>query len=165
MNYDAIAVWSQVISALLFLVVLVWGWFKYIQPAVLAAQERQNARLAESERHRDEARAALDVLRAEIDGATRDAGLIRQRAIEQGAGEKEAIVAAAREAGERSLRGAHGELARAREAARDQLRVEMLDRALQSAREKAALRVDASMNAELVGRFVSALEAEGRNHG
>jgi F0F1-type ATP synthase membrane subunit b/b' len=161
MNYEAIAVWSQVVSAVLFLVVLVWGWFKYIQPAVLAAQDRQNARLAEAERHRDEAKAALDVLRAEIDGATRDAGLIRRRAVEQGASEREAIVASAREAGERSLRGAQGELARAREAARDQLRVEMLERALQSAREKAAARVDASMNAALVGKFVSSLEAEG----
>ena len=53
MNYQAIAEWSQVVSALLFLGVLLWMWIKFIQPAVLAAQVAQNARINEAERHRD----------------------------------------------------------------------------------------------------------------
>jgi len=66
MNYQSIAQWSQVASSVLFLGVLVWLWIRYIQPAVLAAQAAQNARIAEAERHRDEAKAALDGLQREI---------------------------------------------------------------------------------------------------
>ncbi len=160
MNYEQIAVWSQVISALLFIVVLVWLWFKYLQPAVLAAQQSHNKQLAEAERHRDEAKASLDALRGEIVGAQRDAELIRQRAVEQASREKDATIAEARESGERAVRNASGELERARNAARDQLRVDLLERALRVARSKAAQRVDASLNAALVSRFVSSIEAE-----
>ncbi len=160
MNYEQVAVWSQVISAVLFVAVMVWVWGKYIQPAVLAAQDAHNKQLAESERHRDEAKASLEALRGEISGAQRDAELIRQRATEQAAREKDATIAQAREAGERAVRNASGELDRARFAARDRLRVELLERALQAARGKAAQRVDASVNARLVNSFVSSIEAE-----
>ena len=51
--YVQIAVWSQVVSALLFMGVLVWLWFKFIQPAILGAQDRQNKQIAQAERHRD----------------------------------------------------------------------------------------------------------------
>ena len=160
MNYEQIAVWSQVISAILFIVVMVWVWGKFIQPAVLAAQENHNKQLAESERHRDEAKASLEALRGEISGAQRDAELIRQRATEQAGREKDATIAEARETGERSVRNAGGELERARYAARDRLRIELLERALHAARTKAAQRVDASVNAKLVNSFVSSIEAE-----
>ena len=160
MNYEQVAVWSQVISAVLFIVVMVWVWGKFIQPAVLAAQENHNKQLAESERHRDEAKASLEALRGEIAGAQRDAELIRARAAEQGAREKDATIAEARDAGERAVRNAAGELDRARLAARDQLRVELLERALQAAQTKAAQRVDGAVNAKLVNTFVSSIEAE-----
>ena len=39
MNYEEIAKWSDIVSAILFLAVMVWLWTKYIAPAVLAAQE------------------------------------------------------------------------------------------------------------------------------
>ncbi|MBV8116522.1 MAG: ATP synthase F0 subunit B [Candidatus Eremiobacteraeota bacterium] len=162
MNQDAfyiqVAIWSQVISAALFMGVLLWLWFKFIQPAILAAQERYNKQIAEAERHRDEAKATLDVLHNEIDGAAHDAELIRARAEAQATHEYDATIAEAREAGERAVANANGEFDRALAAARDRLRVDLLDKALERARREAARRVDAALNAKLVDRFVGSLE-------
>jgi F0F1-type ATP synthase membrane subunit b/b' len=160
--YIQIAVWSQVVASALFLCVLAWLWFKFIQPAILAAQERYNKQIAEAERHRDEAKATLDLLQSEIDGAAQDAELIKQRAEAEAVREHDAIVAETRDAGERSLRNAQAEFGRALASARDRLRVEMLDKALVKAREEATRRVDASINARLVDGFVGSLE---RNDG
>lgn len=162
MNPDAfyvqVAVWSQVVSAVLFLCVLVWFWFKFIQPAIMAAQERHNKEIAEAERHRDEAKATLEMLQSEIESAGHDAGLIKERAGAQAAREYETTVAETRDAGERALRGAQAEFARALQSARDRLRVELLDKALARARDEASRRVDASANARIVDRFVVSLE-------
>jgi F0F1-type ATP synthase membrane subunit b/b' len=162
-NYEVIATWSQVISAILFLAVMIWLWIKFIQPAVLAAQEAHNRQIAEAERHRDEAKSALEALRSEINGAGRDAGAIRQRATDQATREREAAVAEATSAGDRAVRSAQGELDRARAAAREQLRTELLDKALVLAREEAETRVDAKLNAQLIVRFVSSLERRAQN--
>jgi F0F1-type ATP synthase membrane subunit b/b' len=156
--YVQIAVWSQVASSALFLCVLAWLWFKFIQPAIMAAQERYNKQIAEAERHRDEAKATLDVLQSEIDGAAHDAELIKARAEAQASREYDAAVAETREAGERAVRNAQAEFARTLAAARDRLRVELLDKALNQARQEAAQRVDAALNARLVDRFVGSLE-------
>ena len=82
MNYDDIAKWSQIISALVFYVVLVWMWFKFLAPALKTAQVNQNKVISEAERHRDEAKNALEALKHDIDGAKQDAKLIRARADE-----------------------------------------------------------------------------------
>ena len=158
MNYQAIAEWSQVVSALLFLGVLVWMWVKFIQPAVLAAQVAQNARINEAERHRDEAKAALAHLQSEIDAASGDALAIKGRVASLIAAEREAVLREARDAGERALRDAQGELARAREAAKQQLRDELIDKALAQARATALERVDAGADRKLIGSFVQSLE-------
>jgi F-type H+-transporting ATPase subunit b len=156
--YVQAAMWSQVISAVVFIGVLVWLWFRFLQPAVLAAQEANNKVIAEAERHRDEAKATLDLLKGEIDSAAHDAELIKERAAAQAQREYDASVAEATESGERALRNAGGELERARVSARDALRVELLERALAQARTEAAKRVDARVNAELVDRFTAGLE-------
>jgi F-type H+-transporting ATPase subunit b len=158
MNYEEIAKWSNVISAILFIAVFVWMWLRFIAPAVLAAQEKHNQAIAEAERHRDEAKSALDALHREIEGAQRDAGLIRERARDQAQREAEAIVAEAKETGERALRGAQGELERARTAARQRLRIELAEKALALARTEAERRVDGSTNARLVQAFVASIE-------
>jgi ATP synthase F0 subunit b len=161
MNYEAVALWSQVLSAILFILVLVWLWFKYLQPAVIAAQENANAQLAEAERHRDQAKAQLESLRGEIDKAKNDAAAIRQRVESQAKAECEAIVAEARRAAERTIENAKAELGRSRVAARDRLREELLDQALTVARAEAQRRVDANVNAQLVGSFLTQLEQGG----
>ena len=156
--YLQVAIWSQVVSSALFVCVLAWLWFKFIQPAIMAAQERYNKQIAEAERHRDEAKATLELLRNETSGAAHDAELIRNRSEAQAAREHETTVAEAREAGKRAVRNAQGEFDRSLAAARARLRVELLDKALDRARQDAAQRVDAALNRRLVDRFVGSLE-------
>lgn len=158
MNYEAIAQWSQVVSALAFLGAMVWIWIKFIQPAVLTAQQAQNERIKEAELHRDQAKQRLDSLQGEIGSAQGEASTMKERAQAQGQREHDVIVAEARDAGERQFRNAQGELDRARVAARDRLRAELADKALDVAAAEAAQRVDAGVNAQLVNAFVSNLE-------
>ncbi len=161
MNYEAIAEWSQVASAGLFVCVLVWMWIKFIAPAVLAAQAAQNARITEAERHRDEAKAALEGLHREIETARTGALAIKDRVAAQIAAECEALLREAREAGERALADAQGELARARVAGRVQLRDELIEKALAQARETASRRIDAPADKKIISSFVHSLERSG----
>ncbi|HKE36407.1 MAG TPA: hypothetical protein VKB39_03195, partial [Candidatus Baltobacteraceae bacterium] len=94
----------------------------------------------------------------QITGASHDADAIKQRANAQAKREYDAAVAEATDAGERALANAKGELERARASARDQLRHEILDRALAQARQDAERRVDAPTNARLVNDFLGSLE-------
>jgi F-type H+-transporting ATPase subunit b len=157
-SYEEIAKWSDILSAISFLAVLVYLWFKYIQPAVLAAQAKSNELIQVAERHRDEAKGAIEALTRELEGAQRDAGLIRERATGQAQREAEALVAEAKTSGERALHNAQGELARARAAARQQLRDELAEQALDLARSQAQQRVDGALNVKLVHAFVASLE-------
>ena len=157
MNYEAIAEYSQIASAALFLLVMIWIWMRFIQPAVLAAQDKANAQIAEAQRHRDQAKAVLDSLQGEITAAQHDAEAIKQRCVVQAQAEREATSREAREAGERAVRNAQGELQRARAAARVQLRDELLSKALDAARSIAMGRVDDRTNERLVRAFMASL--------
>jgi F0F1-type ATP synthase membrane subunit b/b' len=156
--YIKIAIWSQVVSSVVFLGVLVYIWSRWILPVVMAAQARSNQQIAEAERHRDEANAALQTLREEIEGARHDAKLIEQRVSERTDHEREALLQETTEAGERALAEAGRELERARAAARQRLRDDLLENALRLARQDAARRVDAALDARLVDRFAGSLE-------
>jgi len=156
--YVSVAIWSQVVSAVLFIAVLVWLWVKFIMPAILAAQDRQNKQIAEAERHRDEAKAMLDLLRNDIESASRDAEAIKSRVDTQAARECEGIVRDAHESGERSVRGAQASFSGMLAAARDRFRDEMLEKALARARGDAAARVDAALDSRLIDRFAASLE-------
>jgi hypothetical protein len=52
--YTRIAAWSQIVSSIVFIAVLIYMWFRWFMPVVLMAQERSNRAIAEAERHRDE---------------------------------------------------------------------------------------------------------------
>jgi len=161
-SYDVIALWSEVASALLFIVAIVLVWKKYIQPAVLVAQQAQNAKIAEAERHRDDAKAALETLRIAIADAQTDAQAIRARARAQAEAEYRRTIAEAEAAGERTVRNARGELERSRSAAAEQLRVDLVDRAAAYAREEAGRRIDRALNGRLVNDFLAALPGSSR---
>jgi F-type H+-transporting ATPase subunit b len=163
MNYDAIALWSQVISSVLFVVVLIWMFNKFAIPAVLKAQQSKNDEIARSEQHRDQAKAAVSVLKMEMGEAEHDAAAILERAKAQAEREHETAVQEAKAAGERALRSAAGELERAREAARVQLRNELAEKALELARRDARTRLTPALNAQLVDRFITSLDRGGRN--
>lgn len=161
--YIRIALWSQVVASIVFLGVLVLIWVRWILPVVMAAQERSNRQIAEAERHRDEVKGALVTLQEAIETARHDATLIAQRAEQHAAREREATIAEATESGERALRDAAGELGRARAAAKQRLRDELVMRALEIARGEAAARVGPSLDARLIDGLVGSLHE--RAHG
>jgi F0F1-type ATP synthase membrane subunit b/b' len=156
--YLKIALYSQVLSAIVFIAVLIWMWFKWILPVIMAAQERSNKQIAEAERHRDEAREALTALQSDIEGAQRDAGLISERADVHAQHERDATLAEVTAAGERQVRDAEGELARARAVARQRLRDSLVAHALQIARREAPERLGAAGERHLVDAVIGSLE-------
>jgi F-type H+-transporting ATPase subunit b len=160
--YLEIAIWSQVLSSFVFMAVLVFMWYRWLLPVFLSAQARSNRAIAEAERHRDEVRAALEALQAEIDGARHDAELIVQRAEDHAEHERQSALEEVGDAGERALENAGKELDRARAAARGRLRGELLGRALRIAREDAARRVGPALDERLIDTFVGTL---GNAHG
>jgi len=153
-NYEAIATWSQVISSILFIGVLMWLFRRFMIPLIMAAQKSKNDEIALAERRRDEAKAALEALQARTGSAQADENAIRERALAQAQRERQTALAQAKEAGERVLRNAEGELRRARAAARDKLRAELASGALALARTEAAEKIDAARNARIVAGFL-----------
>ena len=156
--YLHIALWSQVISSVIFIAVLVFIWFRWIQPVVMAAQERSNRQVAEAERHRDEVKAALELLHAQIEIARQDADLIVTRANDRAEHERRALLDEAVSAGERALENAGRELERARAAARRRMRDELFERAMSLARTDATQRAGPALDGQLISRVTSSLE-------
>jgi len=152
--FESVALWSQVVGALAFLLVLVLMFRKYLIPAVVANEQARNAEIVEAENRLARMKAAADKARAEVETADRDAAEIRGR-VERVAGrEREHALAEANAEGNRLLRNAEGELERGRFVARDRLRVEFIEKALARARTEAVSRVDDALNRALVNRTV-----------
>lgn len=162
MSYEQIAIWSRILGTLVVLWLIYYSFVRYIVPAIAQAQEAKNAEIALAEHRRDAARTEVDRAISALTEAARDAEAIRKRVADEAHREREKALAEAREAGERALSNAAGELDRARFAARDRLRVELIEKALQKAREDANARIDNAKNAEIVSRFVGTLEGEQR---
>lgn len=164
MSYETIAIWSRIIGTLVVLGILWYVFARFIAPAIAQAQEAKNAEIGRAEQRCKDAKAEIAAAQAEIAQAETDAGAIRARAQADAKRERDAATAQAQEAGERLLRNADGELERARMTARDALRVQMIEQALELARGEAGQRVDSTRNAELVDKFVGSLESGG-GHG
>ncbi len=158
--YESIAIGSQVVASILFIIAMVVIWMRFIAPAVLASQTRKNAELLEAEKRRDSARADVERVQAEISTADADVRAIAQGAEADATRLHDKMLADARSEGERLLRSAAGELERSRAAARDELRTELLERAMQIARDAAA-RLDDGTNRRLVGDAVDSAERGG----
>jgi F-type H+-transporting ATPase subunit b len=156
-SYEALATGSQVVASALFIIALVILWRKYLTPAVLASQARKNAELADAEARRDAARAETTVAQAEVLKADDDARVIRARAQTDATRTREKILAEATSEAERLARNADGELERGRSAARDRLRTDLLEKAMQIAREASA-HLDEATNRRLVGEAVDTAE-------
>ncbi|MBV9332982.1 MAG: ATP synthase F0 subunit B [Candidatus Eremiobacteraeota bacterium] len=157
-QYLQIALWSQVVSSIVFTAALIFMWFRWVMPVVMAAKERSNRQIADAERHRDEVKGALETLRGEIETARHDAQLIEQRAGLRAEHERDLLLNEAEEAGRRTLADAERELDRALTAARHRLRDEMLEAALAQARHDAMERVGPDLDARFVQRFTGSLE-------
>ncbi len=159
--YEQIAVGSQVVAAVLFIIVLVYLWRRFLAPAVTAAQARKNAELVESEARRDAAQAEIAVAQREAALAEQEALAIEQRGRVDAERIREQIVEAGRAESDRVVRYAEGELHRGRGAARERLRAELLEKAVEIART-AALDVDAETDRRLVSETVDVADRGGR---
>ncbi|HWT04286.1 MAG TPA: hypothetical protein VN224_00885 [Xanthomonadales bacterium] len=152
-----VALWSQVAGSVAFLVVLVLLFRKYMIPAVLANQVARNAQLAETEARRTRIQTEAAHARGEIEAADRDAAEIRNRVARMTEHDRARAVEEAKAEGERLVRNAEGELERARLAARDRLRIELIEKALAKARAQAPGRVSDAVNKALVEATVDDL--------
>jgi F-type H+-transporting ATPase subunit b len=148
--FEAVALWSQVAGAVAFLVVLILLFRKYLMPAVKANQDARNAEIAEAEARRERIKTECAQARAEVTSAEQDAAEILARVVLVESREREKLLADARHEGERLVQNAHGELERARMAARDRLRIEMIEKALVKARAEAVRRIDPATEERLV---------------
>jgi F-type H+-transporting ATPase subunit b len=161
-SYQQIALWSQVVAAIVFAAIVVWGFRKFIVPAIAAATAAKNEEIAQNERRRDDAKRQVALAQAEVVEADRDASSIRERIAHDAEREAQTVVAEAKVEAERLIRNANGELARSRVAARDNFRIELIEKALNAARHEAKSRIDAGADAKLVERFIDELEREVR---
>jgi F0F1-type ATP synthase membrane subunit b/b' len=155
--FETVALWSQVAGAIVFLVVLILLFRKYLIPAVVANEQARNAEIVDAEKRLARMRADAAKARVEVEVADRDAAEILSRVERIAARDRAHVLAAANAEGDRLVRNAEGELDRARLVARDRLRIEFIEKALAQARAEAPARVDAAMNSELVRRTVDDL--------
>jgi F0F1-type ATP synthase membrane subunit b/b' len=149
-NYELIAQYSEVIGGFAFLIVMVILFRKFLLPAVQAGEISRNADLVNAEGRREALRAEVAVARGEVEAATRDAIAIHTRAETDARHEHESILADARREGLRLLQNARGELDRGRIAGRDALRIELIELALNRARQLAAEQLNDASDAKLV---------------
>ena len=152
-----VALWSQVAGSVAFLIVLIVLFRKFMIPAVLANQAARNAQLAETEARRSRIQTEAAQARGEIEAADRDAAEIRNRVAHATERDRAHALDEAKAEGERLVRNAEGELERARIAARDRLRIELIEKALRKARAQASGRVSDAVNTALVETTVADL--------
>ena len=162
MSLEMLAVWSQIAGAVLFVIVAVWLFNKFMAPAIAAYTASKNAEIREQEQRRERMRHDLEQARGEVQRAEEDVREITARRERVQEREREAALAAAKAEGDRVVRNAEGELERARLAARDRLRIEFIEKALAQARSDAGRRIDDAFNLRLVESTVNDVAREGR---
>jgi F0F1-type ATP synthase membrane subunit b/b' len=162
MNYESIAQYSEIIGGFAFVVVAVWLFRKFVLPAVRNGEIARNADLVNAEHRRETLRDEVAKARGEVEAADRDALAIGARAETDARHEHESILAEGRREGTRLLQNAQGELERGRIAARDALRIELIEKALNRARQLAALDLSQAQDSRLVAKTVDELTA-GKN--
>lgn len=159
--YESLATWSQVVAAIAFIAVIVWIWRRFLGPGIVKSQVRKNAERVDSTRRRDLAKSEIDTAKAELERAESDATTIVARAETDANRQRERIARDATAESERVEMNANGELERGLAAAREQLRADILTKAVRIARD-AALNVDAETDRRLVADAVDAAEDGGR---
>jgi F0F1-type ATP synthase membrane subunit b/b' len=159
MNYETIAQYSEIIGGFAFVIVMIWLFRKFALPAVRAGEISRNADLVNSEHRREQLRTEVSAARAEVESADRDVLAIGARAETDARREHETIIADARREGLRLLQNARGELDRGRIAGNDKLRIELIEKALNRARELALQQLSDDGNAKLVAQTFSDVTA------
>lgn len=162
-EYQAYAVWSVVASSVIFALVIVFVFSKYLAPAIAAAQQARNEQIAAAERERDRALAELQALRGEQLQLDESLAQMRLRAQSEAKSERERIIHEAQTEGDRLIRNAEGELDRSRAAAKSDFQAELLSKAIVRARERAAREIDEQRDARIIGAFAQSLHKSDGN--
>jgi len=149
-NYEKIALWSQVVSSVLFAVIVLRLFTTYLLPAIARAQARKNREIEQAERERDEARADVRRAEAEVVSARADAERIAVDAKMYAQRERDRIVRESQESAALAVRNAEGELARSRAGASAEVRTRLVARALEIARASARGTIDEATDARLI---------------
>jgi F-type H+-transporting ATPase subunit b len=155
--YEQLARWSEILGGIAFLVAAYVLFRRFMLPMVEAAAVARNADLVNAEHRRDQLRADVAAARMQVEEAGREAEAIRERGRHDAQRERERIIAEAHAEGTRLLANARGELERSRLVARDQLRIELIERALTRARAIANERLDDALNGRLIAKTVDEL--------
>jgi F-type H+-transporting ATPase subunit b len=158
-QYEAIAVWSEILASVLFIIAMIWIFAKWVRPAVIAAEAKKNADLLTAEHQRNEARDEVSNAQRRLAEANAEVESIQARARADGQRERDRILADARVEGERVVHNANGELARGRVASRESYRDELLRDALRIATERAGREIDETANFGIVKRVLDAVDA------
>ncbi len=161
MNYEAIALWSQVVAAVVFAALIVIGFMRFLTPSIEHMTAAKNDEIQQNEKRRDEAVQRANAARAEIAEAATDAARIKEHIERDSRRDAAIIVATAHSEAQRLVRNAHAEYERSRASSRDRLRIEMIDKALSAARKTVLARIDEKAEVTLVGRFIDELERKG----
>lgn len=163
MNYQHLALLSIVISSILFALVIIYLFIKYLTPAVAAAQKTRNEEIAVAEQRRDAAVREAKTLRAQQEKLTKALEETLARSEVEARRERERIIAEARAEGERLVRHADGELDRARAAGQDTMQTKLIELALEKARIRAIAEVTADVDRGLSERFLDQVAQQDRS--
>ena len=157
MSLETLAQWSQIAGAVIFVILAVVLWNKYLSPAVKSYTASRNAELQQTEERRERLKREADEAVAAVAAAERDASEIRGRVDGEAGRDRAKALAEADAEAARIVRNAEGELERARLAARDRLRIEFIEKALARAREEAPRRISGAVDEKLVESTVADL--------
>ena len=153
---------AKVVDFVIFVVVIVWLWQRYLQQVLIAAQEAQNKRIEDAVAARAENERLVGVAAAAVDTA-RVAGA---RMIDVAASQAKRTAvenrAAAQEHAQRIVAHAAGELDRERYRVRREVLENTVERAYSRARVLATGELDAVKQRVLLDRAIDDL---GRAHG
>lgn len=160
MNYERIAVGSQLVSSILFAVIIIVLFQKYLLPAIARVQQQKNHEIERTERERDEASAEVGRAEAEVARARGDAEQIRVEARAFAQRERDRIVREATEAAALTVHNAEGELSRSRATATLDFRARLVARALEIARDSARSSLDIAADRRLISEVARAPRTE-----
>ncbi len=134
MNYQLLALYSQVVSSILFAALCIYGFQHFISPAIIASQKARNDEIKLAEQRRDEIVSEAQALKMQLEGLSKALEETRARSEVEARRERERIIAEARAGGERLVRHADGELERARNAGQANFQARLIHAALDKAR-------------------------------
>ena len=149
---------AKIIDFVVFVVVLVWIWNRYLAPMLVAQQEAQNKLVEDAAAYREQSEKVLEEAQRTLETAKVDS----VRMVELGQAHAARLVseerAAAEEHGKRTVAHAHGELERERYRVRRELLEETVNKAHAEARNLVERELSPAQQQGLIGQLVAGLE-------